>query len=52
MKKSPISEYFAKVGKKGGKARVSNMTPEQLSKANRKAAQARWKKKKEPQPTP
>jgi hypothetical protein len=31
-----------KGGKKGGKARASNMTAEQRSKAARKAAAARW----------
>jgi hypothetical protein len=31
-----------KGGKKGGKARASNMTAEQRSEAARKAAQARW----------
>jgi hypothetical protein len=36
----------AELGRKGGKARVKNMTPEQLSAANRKAALARWSKKK------
>jgi hypothetical protein len=30
-------------GKKGGKARAAKMTPEQRSKAARKAAQARWR---------
>ncbi len=29
-------------GKKGGKARAANMTPEQRSEAARKAARARW----------
>lgn len=37
----------AALGKRGGKARVRNMTREQLSEANRKAALARWKKEKE-----
>lgn len=31
-----------KGGKKGGKARAANMTPEQRSEAARKAARARW----------
>jgi hypothetical protein len=38
--------FFVKAGRKGGKIggkkRVANMTPEQLSDANRKAVQARW----------
>jgi len=42
--------FFVKAGRKGGKIggkkRVANMTPEQLSAANRKAVQARWAKAK------
>lgn len=42
--------FFVKAGRKGGKiggkARVANMTPEQLSEANRKAVRARWAKTK------
>jgi len=42
--------FFVKAGRKGGKIggkkRVANMTPEQLSEANRKAVQARWAKAK------
>jgi hypothetical protein len=38
--------FFKKAGKMGGKIggkkRVANMTPEELSEANRKAVQARW----------
>jgi len=33
-------------GKKGGKARAARMTPEQRSEAARKAAKARWERKK------
>ena len=33
-------------GKKGGKARWANLTPEQRSEAASLAAQARWRKKK------
>jgi hypothetical protein len=43
-----VREFFVKAGRRGGKiggkARVTNMTPEQLSEANRKAVQARWAK--------
>jgi len=43
--------FFVKAGRKGGKIggkkRVANMTPEQLSEANRKAVQVRWAKAKE-----
>jgi len=35
-----------KGGKKGGKARAANMTPEERSEAARKAAIARWAKEK------
>jgi len=34
------------LGRKGGKARVANMSKEDLAEANRKAAQARWSKAK------
>ena len=34
----------AKGGKKGGKVRAANLTPEQRSKFARTAASARWKK--------
>ena len=44
-----LKEYFAKMGKRGGKARVRNSTPEQRKASARKAAQARWAKKKESQ---
>ena len=36
-----------KGGKKGGKARAANMTPEERSESARKAAKARWQKKSE-----
>lgn len=32
----------AKIGRKGGKARVANMSAEALSEANRSAVEARW----------
>ena len=34
-------------GKKGGKARAANMTPEERSESARKAAKARWAKKRQ-----
>jgi hypothetical protein len=34
------------LGRKGGKARAKSMTPEELSKAMRKAVNARWAKRK------
>jgi hypothetical protein len=45
-KKSEISKYLAALGRKGGKARVKNQTPEQRKESARKAAQARWAKRK------
>jgi hypothetical protein len=44
-KKSVISKYLAELGRKGGKARVKNQTPEQRKESARKAAQARWAKR-------
>jgi hypothetical protein len=45
-----IRDFFVKMGRRGGKIggrkRVANMTPEQLSEANRRAVQARWAKAK------
>jgi hypothetical protein len=45
-----LREYFAKIGKKGGKkggtVRASRMTPEERAESARKAVQARWEKKK------
>jgi hypothetical protein len=35
------------LGRRGGKARVANLTPEQRREAASKAAQARWAKAKE-----
>jgi hypothetical protein len=35
----------SKIGKKGGKQRAKNMTPEERSESARKAAEARWGKK-------
>jgi len=43
VKKNP---HAAALGKKGGKARAAKLTPEERSKAARKAVQARWAKKK------
>lgn len=45
-----LSEYFAKIGKKGGKiggaVRASRMTPEERVESARRAVEARWAKKK------
>jgi general stress protein YciG len=40
MKKSELSKYFAKLGQKGGKARLTKMTPEQRREIAKKAGQA------------
>ena len=37
-------EYLARIGRKGGKARVKNQTPEQRKQQAQKAAAARWQK--------
>jgi len=51
MKRSEISAYFAKVGRKGGKARLTKMTAAQRKaiaiKASEAAAKARTAKAKE-----
>jgi hypothetical protein len=44
-KKSALSRYLSKLGKKGGKARLQTMTEEQRSESARKAAQTRWAKR-------
>jgi hypothetical protein len=42
--KDPAAVALGRLGgRKGGKARAANMTPEQRSEAARRAAQARWK---------
>jgi hypothetical protein len=41
-----VSEYLAKIGRRGGKARLKTMTPKQRSEAARKAVKARWAKQK------
>jgi len=43
--KQEIRQYFAKFGKKGGKATAKKLTAEQRKESARKAAQARWSKK-------
>lgn len=44
--KNPAAVALGKLGgSKGGKARAANMTPEERSESARKAAKARWAKK-------
>ena len=46
--KNPAAVALGKLGgAKGGKARAKNMTPEERSEAARKAAKARWAKKRQ-----
>jgi hypothetical protein len=49
---STVREYLAKIGRKGGKARVQRQTPEQRSESARHAAIARWAKSKKKNTTP
>lgn len=46
-RKSAISQYLSKIGKKGGKAsgkaRLAKLTPEQRSEIARNAVLTRWK---------
>ena len=44
-KKSALSRHLAKLGKKGGKARLETMTEDERKESARKAALARWAKK-------
>lgn len=45
MAKNPHAVALGrKGGRKGGKARAANLTPEQLSEIGRKGALARWQK--------
>jgi hypothetical protein len=39
-----LSAFFAKAGKKGGKARAKNMSAEKRKAIAKKAARARWAK--------
>jgi hypothetical protein len=41
-----FSKYLAQLGRKGGKARASQMTPAERKELARRAARARWAKKK------
>ncbi len=38
--------FAVALGRRGGKARIANMTPDQLSEAMRKASEARWAREK------
>jgi hypothetical protein len=44
--KSPVAVFLGSLGsRKGGRARMDNLTPEERSELGRKAARARWLKK-------
>jgi hypothetical protein len=45
-KKSVLSRHLSRLGKKGGKARLQTMTEDERTEVARKAAQARWAKRK------
>ena len=48
QEKNPAAVALGKLGgRKGGKARAEKLTPEQRSAIAKKAAQARWAKKRE-----
>jgi hypothetical protein len=42
-----LSDYFAKIGRKGGKARLQTMTPAERKAAAKKAVAAREAKRKD-----
>jgi len=39
-----VKEYLARIGRRGGKARLTKMTAEERKKVARNAAKARWAK--------
>ena len=46
MKDKKLSDYFSRMGKKSAKARMKSTTPEERKQIARKAAKARWSKRK------
>lgn len=46
VNRKELTKYFAKFGKQGGDTRARKLTREQRTESARKAAQARWAKKK------
>jgi hypothetical protein len=54
-KKNPVSSYLAQIGKKGGEKKVPKgvamLSEEERRERARKAAQARWGKRKKPKGT-
>jgi len=47
MKDKKISQYMARIGKKGGKSRLQTMTAKERKERASRAARARWGKKAE-----
>jgi hypothetical protein len=45
-KREILHEYFAKLGRKSGKARMKTMTPKERSRVAAAGARARWSKAK------
>jgi hypothetical protein len=41
-----VKEYLAKIGRKGGKARLTKMTPAERKKVAKAGSAARWSKQK------
>jgi hypothetical protein len=46
MKDKKLSEYFSKLGKKSGKARMKKISPEERKRIASEAAKVRWGKSK------
>jgi hypothetical protein len=46
MKRSVLSQHLSKLGRKGGKARLTTMTPERRREVASNAAKKRWAKAK------
>jgi len=49
QERNGISEMYRKQGRKGGIARASKLSPEELSAAGLKAALTRWRRQREAQ---
>jgi hypothetical protein len=46
MDKKELSEYFRKLGRKGAKARLQKVSPEERQRIASEAAKARWSQRK------
>jgi len=45
-KKDPVAEYIKRITSRGGKARARKLSPEERREIARRAALARWRKRK------